>query len=50
MIYLTSADTYRSGQMPVNVLSVRLKQHAATTVSRQNRFILESLQASNTNT
>lgn len=35
MIYLTPANTYGSGQMPVNALSVRLKQHIATTVSCQ---------------
>lgn len=35
MIYPNSANTYGPSQTPVNALSVRLKQHAATTVSCQ---------------
>lgn len=35
MIYLVSANTCCPGQMSVNVLTMRLKQHAATTVSCQ---------------
>lgn len=35
MIYPNSANTYGPSQKPVNALSVRLRQHVATTVSCQ---------------